>query len=513
MRQGIVTIVAPIRQGRTEEEVRCQLRNLRNGGLPTAPLIGLHFASLAVLGREGYDHAPHDFTPQLCFEASFDGTRESFIDDLVAHGCTWVDTVFEHCDGYPEVGAALPQVVKNYLLRHDVGADCLYIAYPYRTVGQIQHEHHLRHAVAHFDRENRAQFAYGGLPPPTQRSLVARIRQQVAAEPWLQGALTLPERPFVTTYGPIIADKIIRTVLFLLALALVAGAITVQNGFGDVTLGTVLGVSALIATYVSFFRPTWKKIGWHLWLLFFIAIGLSHYSPVAAVIFKASLYVVLSMIGLALALVLLGAAWLLAVRLHEWLLDPEPPPPSWDAHREEMLRRQECRVAQNHMVGLNTLKGGFFTTGFFRRWNVRFVLWSIHALKNAGKSGLLAGISSIHFARWVVIDQGRQVLFLVHYDGDWDAYLGDFVEQAAKGMTAIWSNCKGFPRTWFLFFGGAKDQRAFKAYARSSQQETLWVYRAYPDLTVSDIQNHTAIREALGRPQDAAGLESLLRRL
>ncbi len=60
---------------------------------------------------------------------------------------------------------------------------------------------------------------------------------------------------------------------------------------------------------------------------------------------------------------------------------------------------------------------------------------------------------------------------------------------------------------------GARDQRAFKAYSRRSQHETLWVYRAYPQLTVANIENHTAIREALGQSLDAAGLEALLRRL
>ena len=162
------------------------------------------------------------------------------------------------------------------------------------------------------------------------------------------------------------------------------------------------------------------------------------------------------------------------------------------------------------MVGLNRIKPGILN---FRLWTVRFVLWTIHVTKHLGKSGLLSGISSIHFARWVIIDHGRQVLFLTHYDGDWDAYLGDFVEEASKGLTAIWSNCVGFPRAWFLLGGGARDQRAFKAYSRRSQHETLWVYRAYPQLTVANIENHTAIREALGQSLDAAGLEALLRRL
>jgi hypothetical protein len=218
----------------------------------------------------------------------------------------------------------------------------------------------------------------------------------------------------------------------------------------------------------------------------------------------------LTLLRVGLVLVAIPVLWIVVVQLHEWLVDPAPPNPSWDSTREAILRRLEHLRAQNHMVGLNEIKPGFLP---FRLATVKLVLWIIHATKHLEKSGMLSGISTIHFARWVVIDKGRQLLFLSHYDGDWDAYLGDFVEQASRGLTAIWSNCVGFPRSSFLMWGGARDQRAFKAYSRRSQQETLFVYCAYPQLTVSNIENHTAIREALGTSLDAAGLEALFRRL
>src|SRR5262249_15776396 len=136
-----------------------------------------------------------------------------------------------------------------------------------------------------------------------------------------------------------------------------------------------------------------------------------------------------------IALVLL---WLLFVQIHEWR-DPDPPLPSWDPNEEQRLRARERHDAQNLLIGLNAIKPGFFNLVFFRLGTLRVVLWTIHFVKYLTKSGRLAGISSIHFARWVIINHGRHVLFISHYDGDWDAYLGDFVEQAKKPLTAIWS--------------------------------------------------------------------------
>jgi len=515
MKHGILTIVAPIIQGR-EDLVRHRLWALQDGGLPTAPLIGLHFASLSVI--ENYvGTAP--LRPHVLLDANFDGTREDFIDALVIHGGPWLDTVFQDCEGYPAAGTQLAQVVKNYLLANDAGADCAYIAYPYRTVGQIQQEHRLRDAVAALDAINRYGLPQSALPPPRQRSLVARIRTQIAGTPALQGALTLPERPFITTYGGLLGDFALRIIAGLVVIGLIPHVIPklqASAGTAGVTLTTaVLFVISILIGLTAVWRPNWQR--WSLIPLIAAVLTLlaAKYMPVQQFLDATDRGILIIAGGLAiavLALALLVFGWLLLVQLHESLRDPDPPLPSWDPNEERRLRARERHDAQNLLIGLNAVKPGFINLGF-RLWTLRAVLWTIHFLKYLTKSGRLAGISSIHFARWVIINHGRHVLFISHYDGDWDAYLGDFVEQARKPLTAIWSNCVGFPRSWFLFFGGAGDQRAFKAYARRSQHRTLWIYRAYPDLAVSDIENHTAIREALGRSLDAAGLEALLRRL
>jgi hypothetical protein len=101
--------------------------------------------------------------------------------------------------------------------------------------------------------------------------------------------------------------------------------------------------------------------------------------------------------------------------------------------------------------------------------------------------GSLGGISSIHFARWVLIDEGRRLLFFSNYDGSWESYLGDFIDKAALGLTSIWSNTEEFPKTKFLLFKGARDEERFKAWTRAHQIPTQLWYSAYPDLTVQNI--------------------------
>src|SRR5215475_13183916 len=132
MKQGILTIVAPIIEG-GEDVLADSLRSLQPARSPLSELDDLHFGSFSIV--------KHDALPaRLVFEMSFDGPREAFVDELVAQIPNELDAIFKFCEDYPVTGARLPQPVKNYLLDRDVGADALYIGLPGRTVGQILEE-------------------------------------------------------------------------------------------------------------------------------------------------------------------------------------------------------------------------------------------------------------------------------------------------------------------------------------------------------------------------------------
>lgn len=85
-------------------------------------------------------------------------------------------------------------------------------------------------------------------------------------------------------------------------------------------------------------------------------------------------------------------------------------------------------------------------------------------------------ISTIHFARWVVIDNGTRLLFTTNFDGGWEQYLRDFVEKAPGGLDAIWSNCVGYP--------GSLPYEPFREYVYQHELKAELFYAAYPDITV-----------------------------
>ena len=59
--------------------------------------------------------------------------------------------------------------------------------------------------------------------------------------------------------------------------------------------------------------------------------------------------------------------------------------------------------------------------------------------------GSLMGICTIHFVRWLVIDEGRRLVMLSDYDGSWEAYIDEFAEMILSGLDAIWGTALGYP--------------------------------------------------------------------
>ena len=108
------------------------------------------------------------------------------------------------------------------------------------------------------------------------------------------------------------------------------------------------------------------------------------------------------------------------------------------------------------------------------------------------------------------------LLFFSNYDGSWENYLGEFIDHASVGLTAVWSSTesgtnRGFPDTqWLALKGGARDEQRFKAFARNSQRRELIWYSAYPDLSVKNIGNNQKIHDGLFSDQD---LTAWLKRL
>ena len=130
-----------------------------------------------------------------------------------------------------------------------------------------------------------------------------------------------------------------------------------------------------------------------------------------------------------------------------------------------MFERENQRgYAQNHMISVTQRK-----PGFIRLLTTRLAFWAIGQFATrVSRPGFLRTIGTIHFARWITVPGKPDLLFFSNYDASWESYLEDFITRAHDGLTAIWSNSIGFPRSQNLFQGGATDGERFKRYARQS---------------------------------------------
>lgn len=97
-------------------------------------------------------------------------------------------------------------------------------------------------------------------------------------------------------------------------------------------------------------------------------------------------------------------------------------------------------------------------------------------------------IATIHFARWVLIDNDTRMLFTSNFDGSFEEYLKDFVRELPTGLDRIWGNCVGYP--------GTSPFEPFMAYVRAHSYFNNCFYAAYPDLTVKDVLNSQKWRDA-----------------
>jgi hypothetical protein len=205
----------------------------------------------------------------------------------------------------------------------------------------------------------------------------------------------------------------------------------------------------------------------------------------------------------------IGFAALLAVALllHEWLEDKTPIQENHQKTRE--VARNEDHLIQNQMTDVVFVK-----RGLFRQLLLRSVLWTINWLaRHVYNKGELGGIPSIHFARWVIFDEGRRLAFFSNFDGSWESYLDDFIDKAAGGLTAVWSNAYQFPKSYLLYFGGARDEQKFKHYVRDTQMPTQVWYSAYPDLSVQNVNDNARVRKMLSGNPSLKEVETCLRLL
>ena len=165
-------------------------------------------------------------------------------------------------------------------------------------------------------------------------------------------------------------------------------------------------------------------------------------------------------------------------------LVPEDEVPSGPGHRIPPTFREDV-IAQNQLTLVTIVRPG-------QADRVRAVMAAIDLYaKRLSPPGSLLGISTIHFVKWLVIDNGRRLVMISDYDGSWESYIDEFAEMILSGLDAIWETSYGYPPD------GARDLPAFKRFLRSHQVPAEIFFSAYPEETVLSLVNDRALAYAV----------------
>jgi hypothetical protein len=187
MTLGYTTIITPIADGQIEP-LKAYLKDNANpaldpltSGIVCRPAFRfdqiecLHFCSFVVLDED----KGAQITAQLIFEATFDGSRDDFLTELISAAPAGMRSVYQHCVGYPQCEMTVLELTKAYLITHDVGAHTFFSGSPGRTVGQIRGESRLRSEIVTYLSAWRQS---SSAMPPTLAEVRERMRDDVVSQ-------------------------------------------------------------------------------------------------------------------------------------------------------------------------------------------------------------------------------------------------------------------------------------------------------------------------------------------
>ncbi len=161
-------------------------------------------------------------------------------------------------------------------------------------------------------------------------------------------------------------------------------------------------------------------------------------------------------------------------------------------HLRNLINR-ETQVVQAQFSAVGNIK-----PGIVRKLTMLFLLKATNFLAPyLFSKGKLSGIPTVHFARWLIVNDSKQMIFLSNFDGNSETYLRDFINIAGKQLSLMFCHTIGYPKTRLMVIGGADDADGFMRWARKFQTVTDVWYSANKDVSVKNIFHNSVIRDGL----------------
>ena len=110
----------------------------------------------------------------------------------------------------------------------------------------------------------------------------------------------------------------------------------------------------------------------------------------------------------------------------------------------------------------------------------------------------LLGPLTLHYARWVLVNNDTQFLYIAVFDTDFEQYTEDAIKIFnSVGMGSIFLNLEGFPED------GMQNPEAFKEFVRQHHCPSFLEYSEYPGVTVKEVKRALAVEKAFSEMLDA----------
>lgn len=474
--QSNFMVVAPIEPGRMNDLKTLLdsmtdppgMAKLHNSIVPFGDFDNLHYARFVILDDQTLEDFKElgqpvpKFPITLAFFGDCDGPGDDFLADITQRAAPGLRQIFSHCAGFtPDTD--LLTWMKHYSKRPAAA----YVNYRGRTVRQVHEESKLRKALLKHLADN---------PPKTDNPRTVRdnLLAFVGGEQHA-GRLTLsPPEPTPLGWWTcnLLHFAIVPCALLLPWVLAIPFLIPLPKLFAWVVI-PFLGLGAVIFLFLIRQAPVAFAV--------LVVIGL--------LLVPFFILFPLMLIPLVLA-VLLFFGILRCYERNEREFIPRP-----TSIQDSELAKLEDHDVTNQFTELGSVK-----PSVFRRWMFIAILWiTDYAARHIYTSGFLSRIQSIHFARWVFLDDRRRMLFASNYDGSRQAYMDDFINKVGWGLNIVFSNGFGYPRTNWLVRDGCKNELRFKDANRRHQIPTQVWYRAYPGLTAFDLARNTRVRQGIER--------------
>src|SRR5262249_18804464 len=105
-------------------------------------------------------------------------------------------------------------------------------------------------------------------------------------------------------------------------------------------------------------------------------------------------------------------------------------------------------------------------------------------------------VGTVHNMRFAFLDKDTKLLFATAFDGDWDAYIDDFVAKIPNELDVFFSAWQGWPGI---------HSPTVKDWIAEHQVPAVGWYVAHPELTVRDIHRLKRTGKALDEFLDKVG--------